>query len=132
MVKDKISNLIIGLKNASLAKKDTFVIEHSILTENILKVLKRENLIQDYKIKEVKKGIKEITIIIKFDETNSPVINDVKRVSKLSKRIYKNNKEINPVRKGYGLAILTTPLGILTDSEAREKKVGGEVLFEIW
>lgn len=130
MVKDSIANLITGLKNAQERGISSVHAPFSNLNVSILNVLKKEGFISDFETrgKEVKK---EIEISLKYN-MGSPAISDVKRVSKQSKRIYKSVDQIYPVKNGYGRLILSTPLGIVTDIEARKKKVGGEALFEIW
>ena len=134
MVGDKISELIISLKNASVVKKDKVIVSYSKLLESILTVLKEKNFIESFEISKKDKAIKDktITIVLKYDEKGIPAITDVKRVSKLSKRIYKKSKEIRSVKQGFGLAVISTPNGIVSDSFARENHVGGEVMFEIW
>jgi small subunit ribosomal protein S8 len=129
MVGDKISQLIISLKNGSQVSKDTVTVSYSKLYESILKVLDDKNFIESF---EVDKDKKNISVALKYDENGESAISDVKRVSKLSRRVYKSSKEITPVKNGFGLAVVTTPLGILSDEEAREKNVGGELMFEIW
>lgn len=130
MVKDPISNLITSLKNASETGKDKVVAPSTKMIISILEVLKKQNFIEDFEIigEEPKK---EVLVTVKYDNGN-PAIHGVKRVSKFSQRIYKGFKDINPIKSGYGMLILTTPDGILTDNQAREKKVGGEALFKIW
>ena len=129
MVGDKISELIISLKNASMVSKDNVTFDYSKLYESILKVLDEKNFIEAV---EVDKDKKNILVTLKYDENNKTVITDVKRISKLSKRVYKGSKEIRRVKNGFGVAVISTPLGILSDEEAREKGVGGELMFEIW
>ena len=129
MVGDKISELIISLKNASMVSKDNVTFDYSKLYESILKVLNDKNFIESF---EVSKDKKNILVTLKYDEKGKTVITDVKRISKLSKRVYKGSKEIRRVKNGFGVAVISTPLGILSDEDAREKGVGGELMFEIW
>jgi len=129
MVGDKISELIITLKNASMVSKDNATVGYSKLYESILKVLDDKNFIESF---EVDKDKKNIVVTLKYDDKGKTVITDVKRVSKLSRRVYKSSKAIRQVKNGYGVAVVSTPLGILSDEEAREKGVGGELMFEIW
>ncbi len=131
MVIDSISNLIVNLKNAQERGLDSVRAPFSNLNSSILEVLKREGFVSDFSIKgkEVKK---EIEIDLKYEDSGKPAITDVKRVSKQSKRVYKSVDKIHPVKNGYGRLILSTPAGILTDLDARKKKIGGEALFEIW
>ena len=101
------------------------------MNESILEVLKREGFVSD--IEKSGKGIrKHLDITLKYDDAGLPVIHDVKRVSKQSKRVYRAVNEIHPIKNGYGLLVLSTPSGILTDKQARKSNVGGEALFEIW
>jgi len=130
MVKDSISNLIAALKNASMVGKETVSVPATKMIVSILEVLKKKNYIEDFELTG-KNPKKEAEITVKFDGTN-PAIHDVKRVSKFSQRIYRGFKDIRPVKSGYGIMLISTPKGILTDKEAIDKKVGGEALFMIW
>ena len=130
MVKDSISNLIISLKNASLQKKESVSVPYTKMTESVLETLKKEGYVGDLS-KEGKDVKKTIKVDLKYED-GTPKIQEAKRISKFSKRVYKGSKEITPVRNGYGLLVLSTPEGILSGREAKFKKVGGEVLFEIW
>jgi len=129
MVGDKISNLIISLKNASMIEKETITVSGYKLYASILDVLQNKGFIDSYKA-DKKTG--EILVTLKYDENDVPAISDVKRVSKLSKRVYKGSKEIFPVKNGYGTTVVSTPNGVISDDEARKQNVGGELLFQIW
>ena len=129
MVVDNISNLITSLKNASAAGKDYLNVPATKMSISILNVLKENNFIADFSKKD--KDAKTIKVVLKYED-NTPVITDVKRISKNSKRVYQSNKEIKNVRRGYGMAVISTPKGVMSGLDAREQKVGGELLFEIW
>jgi len=130
MVKDQISNLIIALKNASMTGKDTVTVPSTKIVVSILEVLKKKNYIESFEVSgKIPNNV--VNVSIKYENGN-PAIHDVKRVSKFSQRIYKGFKSIRPVKNGYGMLVITTPEGILTDKEVADKKVGGEVLFQIW
>lgn len=129
MVGDKISQLIISIKNASMVGKETITVSQTKMYEAILKVLEENKFIESF---DVDKKAREISVVLKYDEKGKSAINDVKRISKLSKRVYKSAKEIVPVKNGYGLAVITTPAGVISDEEARKQNVGGEVMFQIW
>lgn len=129
---DKISELIINIKNATLVNKEDVVVEYSKLKEAILNLLKKEKYIADYKVLKgdgVKQRIK-VTLI--YNEKGESKIIDVRRISKLSKRIYYGYKDILPVKYGKGLMVLSTPAGIISDRQAKKDKIGGEALFKIW
>ena len=129
MVGDKISNLIIKMKNASTAGKATVDVSLSNLNLEILKLLRTEKFITDF---DADKKKRTINVTLAYNADGDSAITDVKRVSKLSKRIYRGSQYISPVRNGLGIAVVSTPAGIMAGRTAREKKVGGEVMFEIW
>jgi len=123
---DPIANFLNKLKMASFTCKESFVFPASRLTLSIAEALVKYGYVKA----AGKKGrYIEVTLLYKNKE---PKVNNVKRVSLLSKRIYRGAKDMRPVRDGFGTAIISTPKGILSDMEARTQKVGGEVLFEIW
>ncbi len=130
MVTDSISDFIIQLKNASSARKQSFSVPHSKFKAAIAEVLEKEGFIKSAN-KKGKKVIKTLEIELVY-ENGAPKVNDVKRVSKISKRLYYGVDQIRSVRQGFGRLILSTPKGILTDREAKKAKVGGEPLFKIW
>ena len=130
MVKDSVSNLIVALKNASMSGKGVVKVPATKMIVSILDVLKKKDYIDNFNIlgDDPKK---EVEISVKYENEN-PAIHGVKRVSKFSQRIYKGFKSIRPVKNGYGSMIISTPKGIMTEKEATEQKIGGEVLFKIW
>ena len=94
-------------------------------------MLKKNQYITDFK--EVGEGVKkQFEIEVAYDQSGNSRIQDIKRVSKLSQRIYKGYRNIKPVKYGHGMMIMTTPQGIMSETEARDKKLGGEALFIIW
>ncbi|MDP3996199.1 MAG: 30S ribosomal protein S8 [bacterium] len=127
---DSISNIIIGLKNASNAGKATAVFPYSKIACSIMEVLKKEGFISDFS-KKGKKVIRAIEVELKYVD-GSPAISGVKRISKLSKRIYERSRNIRSIKSGYGSVIISTSKGLKTDKEARKEKIGGESLFGIW
>ncbi|HMP67502.1 MAG TPA: 30S ribosomal protein S8 [Candidatus Paceibacterota bacterium] len=129
MVNDSISNLINSLKVASIAKKDSITVPSSKKIVSILDTLKKFDFIESYEVSGDKK--KTVKIELKYID-GLPKINDAKRISKFSKRIYKKTKEFRPIKSGYGISVVTTEKGVMSGVEAKKSKVGGEVLFEIW
>lgn len=130
MVNDSISNLIIKLKNASLAKKETISVSYSKYTDAILSLLQKHGYIKSFS-KKGKKVIKTCDVEIAY-EAGVSKIQGVERVSKLSKRIYRGAKELKPVRQGFGFLVVSTSKGVMTGVEARKANLGGEPLFKIW
>jgi small subunit ribosomal protein S8 len=139
MVKDNVANLIIKIKNAGVASNATCDVPHSKMNEAILTLLEKEGYIKSFssskkkdRVKAGKKAIKSIEVEIAYDGEGKAKIEGVERVSKLSKRTYSGVANIRPVRSGYGMLVISTPKGILSDKEAKKAHVGGEVLFKIW
>jgi small subunit ribosomal protein S8 len=127
---DPISDMIVRIKNATDSKKESVVFPYSKIKLAILEILQKEGYIKSFG-KKGKKVIKFIDVTLSYDGKDGR-INGVKRVSKTSKRVYVGSKEIKKVKNGLGTLVLSTPKGIMTDKMAREAKVGGEALFEIW
>ncbi len=128
---DPISDLIIRIQNASRAGKESVAVLDSNMAFAVLEKLANRGFIE--KPKRVVKGkIKTIEVGLVYKADKSPRIKGVRRYSKLSKRLYKGFREIHSVKQGFGSMIVSTPLGILADDEARKEKVGGEILFSIW
>ncbi len=129
MVTDPTADFIIRLKNASNAGKETLTLPYSQMKRAIAEVLVREGYVASID-KKSKAGASLIVALAYKD--GKPVISGVKRLSKPSRRLYAGVRDIQPVKRGHGLLLLSTPAGILTGKEAREQRVGGETLFEIW
>lgn len=127
---DIISQMIITIKNGSLRGKKTVLIPYSKLKNAIALCLKKEGFVSEVS-KKIKKGQAVLEIELIYNE-NRPKIVEVQRISKPSKRVYYQVKDIHTVRSGAGLFILSTPKGILSGREARREQVGGEALFKIW
>ena len=127
---DSISNMIIMLKNASLAGKESVSFPYSKMKNAIAMCLKKEGYAKEVS-KKVKKGFPTLEVeLVYIDKT--PKIKEVERISKQSRRVYFKMKEIHSIRNGSGLLVLSTPKGILSGKEARKEQVGGEALFKIW
>ena len=128
---DPIANMLTSIRNASAVKHKSLLVPYSRINFGILQIMKNEKWIEDLELK--KRGERQwIAVSLRYNPDGSQVINAIHRVSKPGKRIYAKWKEILPVRQGYGVAVLSTPSGIVTGKEARAKKVGGEILCQIW
>jgi len=127
---DSISNMIIMMKNASLAGKETVQIPYSKMKNAVLECLKKEGYVGEFS-KKVKKGTPVLEVNLVYTE-EKPRITEVERISKQSRRTYFGVKDIFPVRNGFGILVLSTPKGILSGKEARKEQVGGEALFKMW
>lgn len=128
---DQIANMMNMIKNASIARHEFVVVPHSKIKFAIAECLVKEGYIKSA-TKKTKKGFPALEIGLSYNEDGAPKVAGVERVSKSSCRVYKGVKEIKPTRNGFGLTVLSTPKGILTDKQARKEMVGGEVLFKLW
>ena len=126
---DSISNFLNKLKTASRTGKESFIFPASNFVSSIATALEKYGFIAAVGRKGKKGRFLEIVLIY---EGKMPKIKGVKRISRQSKRVYLKARELWPVRSGFGAWILSTPKGVLSDTEARAAKVGGEALFEIW
>lgn len=134
---DPIANMLIALKNASMAKKAEASLPYAKFTHQIAMLLKEEGYVEDVRVEG--EGVKtRLVVVLKYMQTGAAKtakrsrINDVTRVSKMSRRTYAGYRAMPSVRQGKGIAVVSTPKGLMTDKQARKEKVGGEVLFNIW
>ena len=128
---DSLSDMLARIKNAHRARKSITSCYKSNLNMNVLSVLKDEGYIRDFRDLEVRKGINSIQIDLKYFNGN-PVIKNIKRVSKPGIRVYSKISDLPKTYGGLGISILSTPMGVMSDSQARQKNVGGEVLCEVF
>ena len=128
MVTDPIADFLTRLRNASMARKESVAVPANKMTRALSDVLEREGYIS-----AVDKRAKNnsLSIVLAY-KSGRAAIAGAKRISKPSRRMYMGVHDVQPVKRGHGLLVLSTPEGILTGKEARQKKVGGEALFEIW
>lgn len=128
---DPIAAMINEIYNAGQVRKETVVLSYSKLKMAILDVLAKAGFIKGAS-KKGKKVIKYIEVTLAYESDGSPKIRGVKRVSKSSKRVYIKANEIRPVKNGYGIMVISTPKGVISDEVARKEKVGGEALCTLW
>ncbi len=124
---DPIADMLNRIRNAQAVVKATVVIPFSDLKYEIAKILEKQKLVGKIE-KKGRKPRKIIEITLKYPA----VISGLRRISKPGQRIYTSVKEIKPVRGGYGILIVSTPKGLMTNKEAKRKKIGGEIICEIW
>ncbi|MFL6201830.1 MAG: 30S ribosomal protein S8 [Thermoanaerobaculia bacterium] len=129
---DPISDLLTRIRNAHLAKHDRLDVPVSRLKLEVCRLLKEEGFIRNYREIEVDGPTNSVRIFLRYSGEGEPAINNVKRISKPGRRVYRRAGEIQPVRNGLGVGIVSTSQGLLTDGQARERKVGGEILCELW
>ncbi|NQY83173.1 MAG: 30S ribosomal protein S8 [Alphaproteobacteria bacterium] len=124
---DPLSDMLTRLRNGQHAGKRLVRVPASKLRARVLKVLEREGFIGGFTQTQIRDGIAELEVSLRYDRAR-PVIRDISRVSKPGLRVYSGSKEIPAVSNGLGISIISTPIGVLADHEAREKNVGGEIL----
>ncbi len=128
---DALSDMLARIKNAHKARKSFTSCYKSKLNLNVLNVLKEEGYIRDFKNIEVRKGINNIQIDLKY-YNGTPVIKNIKRVSKPGIRVYSKISDLPKIYGGLGITILSTPKGVMSDNQARINNVGGEILCEVF
>ncbi|MEE2761817.1 MAG: 30S ribosomal protein S8 [Pseudomonadota bacterium] len=128
---DPLADLLARIRNGQMAGKESISAPASNLRVNMLDVLKREGYIRDYERYNVRAGIDEVRIELKYFD-GEPVIKEISRISRPGQRVYARIKDLPRVYNGLGISILSTPRGVMSDSEAREANVGGEVLCKVF
>jgi len=119
-----------SIKNAQAVLKETVVIPFSNLKYEIAKILKKEGFIKE--VEKKGRGVKRILEITLKYEDKKPVISDIARVSKPGQRIYFRSKKIRKVKEGYGISVISTPKGLMTNKDAKKAGLGGEMICVVW
>ena len=128
---DPLSDMLTRLRNGQHAGKRLVRVPASKLRARVLEVLEREGFIGGFTQTQIRDGIAELEVSLRYDR-GRPVIRGISRVSKPGLRIYSGSKDIPAVNNGLGISIISTPMGVLADHEAREKNVGGEILCQVY
>ena len=131
MMTDPVGDLLTRIRNGQSARLESVTVPASRLRSNVLDVLQREGYIRGYTAEQVRPGVNQLRIELKYNE-GEPVIKEITRVSKPGRRVYSGIKELPRVYAGLGISILSTPRGVLSDAEARAANVGGEVLCRVF
>ena len=135
MMTDPISDMLARIRNGSLARHDRVEMPHSNLKKNLAEVLKSEGFLDDVRESETsgEGGVrKTLTLVLRYGKDKASAIDVIRRVSAPGRRVYVRYDRIPRVRSGMGVSILSTSHGVMSDRMAREQKVGGELLCEIW
>jgi small subunit ribosomal protein S8 len=128
---DPLGDMLARIRNGQRAAKNAITSPASNLRMNVLEVLKREGYIRGYTKQDVRPGVSELTIELKYHE-GKPVITEISRISKPGRRVYSKIADLQRVANGLGISILSTPRGVMSDAEARAENVGGEVLCKVF
>jgi small subunit ribosomal protein S8 len=132
MMNDLIADALTRIRNASMRKLDTTTLIHSNTVEGVVNVLQQKEYVESFDVVEGDNNKKTIKVTLKYDDNENSVINEVKRLSKSGRRVYKNASELKSFKNGYGTIVVTTSKGIIANDEAYKLNVGGEVLCSIW
>jgi small subunit ribosomal protein S8 len=127
---DPLSDMLTRIRNGQRVGKSVVTAPASKLQARVLDVLQREGFIRGYSAHDVRPGLRELKIELKYHE-GEPVIREISRVSKPGRRVYSKIDDLQRVYNGLGISILSTPKGVVSDAEAREQHVGGEVLCKV-
>ena len=130
-ISDPIADMLTRIRNAAKAKFNSVDIPNSVIKTEMAKALRNQGYIRNYKtIDDSKQGI--LRIYLKYGNAQQSAIMGLERISRPSRRVYLKSKDVRPVLNGMGTAILTTSRGIMTDKQARQENIGGELLFKVW
>lgn len=131
---DPIADMLTRIRNAAALKKAEVVLPMSKIKFNIAKLLEKNGWVTKVEAMEgsSEKGFDQMRIVLKYKADGSPMISSVKRVSKSSRRIYVSKEELPKVLNGFGIAVISTSKGLMTNREAREQHLGGEVICELY
>ena len=128
---DPVADMLTKVRNAAMARNEKVDVPASKLKLEIVKILKTEGHIQNFK-KIQEEGKNTLRIFLKYDDDNNPVIHGVKKISTPGRRVYSGYKDLPRVYNGYGTIIVSTSAGVTTGKKASEKMVGGELVCTVW
>jgi small subunit ribosomal protein S8 len=132
MMNDLIADALTRIRNAALRKLEVTTLLHSNTVVGILTVLEAKGYIDSFKVVDGTNNKKTIQVTLKYDEKETSAINEIKRVSKSGRRVYKASSELKNFKNGYGTIIVSTNKGVIANDEAYAANVGGEVLCTVW
>ena len=128
---DPLGDMLTRIRNAQMRRRPNVVTPASNLRAHVLDVMAEEGYIRGYARVDHKNGLSELEIELKYSN-GQPAIRQIKRISKPGRRVYSQLKDLPTVANGLGVAILSTPKGVMSDTRAREEKVGGEILCDVF
>lgn len=131
MLTDPISDLLIQIKNGYMARKGNIVVPYSKMKNEIVCLLSKEGYLGKIQVQSVGKGKKNLAIALLYKD-KQPKLTDIVKVSKIARRSYAKKNKIPKVLGGLGISVVSTSKGLMTDSEARKKGLGGEIICKVW
>jgi len=129
---DPIADMLTRIRNANRVRFKSVDVLSSRINLNVAKVLKKSGYVSGYDIKKDARGHEVLRVYLRYPDTKRAVITDIQRVSKPGRRVYVKSEKIPKVLNGYGISILSTSKGVMTDKDARELNLGGELLCNVW
>lgn len=130
-VSDPVADMLTKIRNASLAKHDKVDISTSKMKLQIIKILKNEGFVKNFK-KVTKDNFPFVRVYLKYDENQAPVIHGIERLSTPGRRVYTGYRDMPRVFNGYGILVVSTSEGVITGKKAAESKIGGELICKVW
>ena len=130
-VSDPVADMLTKVRNASLAKHDKVDISTSKMKLQIIKILKNEGFVKNFK-KVTKDNFPFVRVYLKYDENQAPVIHGIERLSTPGRRVYTGYRDMPRVFNGYGILVVSTSEGVITGKKAAESKIGGELICKVW
>ena len=131
MVNDIIADSLTRIRNASMRRLEVTTLYYAKIVVSIVEVFKTKGFIKDYKVND-KDGKRSIMVQLAYDEQGKSAINEIKRISKPGRRVYKARSELKRFKNGYGTIVVSTSKGVVANDEAYKANVGGEALYSIW
>ncbi len=131
-ISDPVADMLTKIRNASMAKHEKVEIPSSKMKLQIIKILKNEGYIKNFKKVVNKEGMSTIKVFLKYDEQQNPVLHGIDRLSTPGRRVYSGYRDMPRVYNGYGVVVVSTSTGVITGKKASEKKIGGELICTIW
>lgn len=131
MVNDIIADSLTRIRNASMRRLEVTTLYYAKIVVSILEVFKTKGFIKDYKVND-KDGKQSIMVQLAYDDQGKSMINEIKRISKPGRRVYKGRSELKRFKNGYGTIVVSTSKGVIGNDEAYKANVGGEALCSIW
>ena len=128
---DPVSDLLARIRNAHLAKHDRVDVPTSRLKSEVCRILKEEGFIRNFKQVDGQ-PVSVLRVFLEYDDEGAPAISHLQRISKPGRRVYRGADDIKPVLNGRGIGVISTNQGLLSDRQARDRRLGGEVLCEVW
>ena len=132
MMTDPIADMLTRIRNAVRVERPSVEMPLSKVKRGLAEVLKREGYIWDWKVVQEAEAASHLRLELKYGPNGERVIRHVKRVSKPGRRVYRGAKDLRPVLNGLGISVLSTSRGVVSDREARQRNLGGEVICEVW